>query len=129
MVLLLPGVFALIPFKVSYLQMFDIPFYLTGILGALLLLRGAQRIGWRLNLEGNILYYSKFNVYSSWKKRRRTEFALPLSKVVSAEKLKTELKITYNPSKKLVFSIRGLDSLQHRRLDKIILRLNNKEIK
>ena len=75
-VLLIPGLIALIPFKAEYLEMWDIPLYLSGGLGIVILLRATRRIGWRLNLEDNVLYYSKFDLYSSWKKRRSQEFAL-----------------------------------------------------
>ena len=53
------GLIALIPFKADYLQMWDVPFFALSVIGLALLLRAAQRIGWRLNLEDNILYYGK----------------------------------------------------------------------
>ena len=62
------GAIALIPFKADYLQVWDLPLYVLGSVGVLLLLRGTRTIGWRLNLEDNVLYYGKFNIYSSWKK-------------------------------------------------------------
>ena len=52
-IFLLFGMIALIPFKADYLQMWDIPLFTLAGIGALLLLRAGQRIGWRLNLEDN----------------------------------------------------------------------------
>ena len=113
------GLIALIPFKADYLQMWDVPlFFLAGI-GALLLLRASQRIGWRLNLEDNILYYGKFNLYGSWKKRRSQEFALSLDKMTKVEFEGNDFVITYNPSKKLRFNTRGLSSISQTRLAKL----------
>ena len=89
-VLVLVGSFALIPFKVDYLEMFDLPMYALGGSGIVLLLRATQKIGWHLVLEGNVLYYSKFNMYSSWKRIRSQEFAL------------SQDKITKSPSPKLI---------------------------
>ena len=54
-IFLLFGMIALIPFKADYLQMWDIPLFTLAGIGALLLLRASQRIGWRLNLEDNVL--------------------------------------------------------------------------
>ena len=113
------GLIALIPFKADYLQMWDVPFFALAGIGLALLLRAAQRIGWRLNLEDNILYYGKFNLYGSWKKRRSQEFALSLDKVTKVEFEGSDFVITYNPSKKLRFNIRGLSSISQTRLEKL----------
>ena len=116
---LIPGLIALIPFKADYLQVWDTPFYIIAGLGILLLLRATQRIGWRLNLEDNVLYYSKFNLYSSWKKRRSQEFALSLDKMTKVEFEGSDFVITYHPSKKLRFNTRGLSALSEARLQKL----------
>ena len=113
------GLIALIPFKADYLQMWDIPLFSLAGIGALLLLRASQRIGWRLNLEDNILYYGKFNLYGSWKKRRSQEFALLLDKMTKVEFEGNDFVITYNPSKKLRFNTRGLSSISQTRLEKL----------
>ena len=113
------GLIALIPFKADYLQMWDIPLFSLAGIGALLLLRASQRIGWRLNLEDNILYYGKFNLYGSWKKRRSQEFALSLDKMTKVEFEGNDFVITYNPSKKLRFNTRGLSSISQTRLEKL----------
>ena len=118
-IMVLPGFVALIPFKADYLQMWDIPLYVIAGLGGLLLLRAAQKIGWRLNLEDNVLYYGKFNLYGSWKKRRSQEFALSLDKVTKVEFEGSDFVITYNPSKKLRFNTRGLSSISQTRLEKL----------
>lgn len=116
---LLPGVVAAVPFKSETIQALDIPFLGITVLGILLLARGYQRIGWRLNLEGNVLYYNKFHLYSSWKKRRSQEFALPLTKINKIEERSNELIINYDPGRQLKFNTRGLDSLSERRLAKL----------
>ena len=118
-IMLLPGFIALIPFKADYLQMWDIPLYVIAGLGVLLLLRAAQKIGWRLNLEDNVLYYGKFNLYGSWKKRRSQEFALSSEKMTKVEFEGSDFVITYHPSKKLTFSTKGLSSIAHTRLERM----------
>ena len=118
-IMVLPGFIALIPFKADYLQMWDIPLYVIAGLGVLLLLRAAQKIGWRLNLEENVLYYGKFNLSGSWKKRRSQEFALSLDKVTKVEFEGSDFVITYHPSKKLTFSTKGLSSIAHTRLERM----------
>ena len=118
-IMVLPGFVALIPFKADYLQMWDIPLYVIAGLGVLLLLRAAQKIGWRLNLEDNVLYYGKFNLYGTWKKRRSQEFALSSEKMTKVEFEGSDFVITYHPSKKLTFSTKGLSSIAHTRLERM----------
>jgi hypothetical protein len=122
---LIPGLIALIPFKADYLQVWDTPFFIIATLGLLILLRAAQRIGWRLNLEDNVLYYSKFNLYSSWKKRRSQEFALSSEKMTRIEFEGSDFTIAYHPSKKLRFNTRGLSSISQARLEKLKLELES----
>lgn len=122
-VLLIPGLIALIPFKADYLEMWDIPLYLSGGLGIFTLFRATRRIGWRLNLEDNVLYYSKFDLYSSWKKRRSQEFALSSEKMTRVEFEGLDFTIAYHPSKKLRFNTRGLGSLSQARLEKLKVEL------
>ena len=118
-ILSLFGLIALIPFKADYLQMWDVPLFTLSGIGILLLLRATQRIGWRLNLEDNVLYYGKFNLYGSWKKRRSQEFALSLDKMTNVEFEGSDFVITYHPSKKLRFNTRGLSALSETRLQKL----------
>ena len=120
---LIPGLIALIPFKADYLQVWDTPFFIIATLGLLILLRAAQRIGWRLNLEDNVLYYSKFNLYSSWKKRRSQEFALSSEKMTRVEFEGLDFTVAYHPSKKLRFNTRGLSSISQERLEKLKVEL------
>ena len=118
-ILLVPALIALIPFKADYLQAWDTPFFIIASIGNILLLRSAQKIGWRLNLEDNVLYYGEFNLYGSWKKRRSQEFALSLEKVSRVEFEGPDFTIAYHPSKKLRFNTRGLSSISQARLDKL----------
>jgi len=123
-ILSLFGLIALIPFKADYLQMWDVPLFTLSGIGILLLLRATQRIGWRLNLEYNVLYYGKFNLYGSWKKRRSQEFALSLDKMTKVEFEGSDFVITYHPSKKLRFNTRGLSALSETRLQKLKTQLD-----
>ena len=117
--LVLVGSFALIPFKVDYLEMFDLPMYLLGVVGLLLLMRAAQKIGWHLVLEGNVLYYSKFNMYSSWKRIRSQEFALSQDKITKVIVSTTAITLHYEPGRMLAFSILGLDNAAKERRGKL----------
>ena len=117
--LVLVGSFALIPFKVDYLEMFDLPMYSLGVIGVLLLVRAAQKIGWHLVLEGNVLYYSKFNMYSSWKRIRSQEFALSQDKITKAVVTSSSITLHYEPGRMLTFSILGLDKTARERLVKL----------
>ena len=114
--LVLVGSFALIPFKVDYLEMFDLPMYALGGTGIVLLLRATQKIGWHLVLEGNVLYYSKFNMYSSWKRIRSQEFALSQDKITKVIVGTTAITIHYEPGRMLTFSTLGLDNAAKERL-------------
>ena len=115
-ILVLVGSFALIPFKVDYLEMFDLPMYMLGLGGILLLLRAAQKIGWHLVLEGNVLYYSKFNMYASWKRIRSQEFALSQDKITKVILTSTSITLHYEPGRMLTFSTLGLDNAAKERL-------------
>ena len=117
--LVLVGSFALIPFKVDYLEMFDLPMYMLGMMGVILLVRAAQKIGWHLVLEGNVLYYSKFNMYASWKRIRSQEFALSQDKITKVIVTSTSITLHYEPGRMLTFSTIGLDNSAKDRLVKL----------
>ena len=117
--LVLVGSIALIPFKVDYLEMFDLPMYLLGVVGLILLVRATQKIGWHLVLEGNILYYAKFNMYSSWKRVRSQEFALAQDKITKVIVTSTSVTLHYEPGRMLTFNTLGLDSKAKERLVKL----------
>ena len=114
--LVLVGSLALIPFKVDYLEMFDLPMYMLGVTGILLLTRAGQKIGWHLVLEGNVLYYSKFNMYSSWKRIRSQEFALSQDKIKKVIVTSSSITLHYEPGRVLTFNTLGLDSAAKERL-------------
>ena len=114
--LVLVGSFALIPFKVDYLEMFDLPMYLIGMIGLILLVRAAQKIGWHLVLEGNVLYYSKFDMYASWKRIRSQEFALSQDKITKVIVTSSSITFHYEPGRMLTFSTLGLDKTAKERL-------------
>ena len=114
--MVLVGSCALIPFKVDYLEIFDLPMYLIGLIGLSLLARAAQKIGWHLVLEGNVLYYSKFNMYASWKRIRSQEFALSQDKITKVIVTSASITLLYEPGRMLTFSTLGLDNSAKERL-------------
>jgi hypothetical protein len=116
---LFPGAFALIPFKVDAIQALDYYFYGITVFGVLLLMRASQRIAWRIVLEDNVVYYNKYNLFSSWKKRRAQEFALSVDKISSIDIGDKQITISYDPSKRLSFSARGLGGYSQARLEKL----------
>jgi len=124
--LLIPAGIGLIPFKSDAIQMFDPYLFAISSLGLLLLLRANQRIGWRIVLEDNVIYYSKFKLFSSWKKRRSQEFALSLEKIKGMEITKSQITITYDPSRRLTFNSRGLGSYERMRVEKLKKLIENK---
>ena len=126
--LLFPSGIGLIPFKSDTIQMFDPYLFAISSLGILLLLRANQRIGWRIVLEENVIYYSKYNLYSSWKKRRSQEFALSVEKIEGMEILKSQIVITYDSSRRLTFNSRGLDSYERIRVEKLKKFIEQKNI-
>lgn len=125
---LIPGAIAVIPFNADYIEVWDIPFYIIACIGVFLLVRSSQMIGWRLNLEDNVLYYQKFNLYSNWKERRSKEYALSIEKVSKAEYDGKQVVITYDKTKKLTFMTFGLDSLSSHKLEIIVRHLNQYNI-
>lgn len=107
-VLLIPGVIALIPFNILWLQALDIPFYVASFLGLVLLVLAKSKVGWWINVEDNILYYSKFSVFSNWQKRRGVEYAISIDKIYKVEMKRLVVSIYYHPNKKISFHMLGL---------------------
>ncbi len=118
------GLSGFTPFKFDGWSVFAKGLFVLLALGVLLLLRGTQRIGWRLSLEGNVLYYQKFSLYSSWKKRRSAEFSLATQKIKSAKLEGLVLRITYEPGRELKFNANGLNSFSQKKLRDLINELN-----
>ena len=118
------GLSGFTPFKFDGWSIFAIGLHVLLALGVLLLLRGSQRIGWRLSLEGNVLYYQKFSLYSSWKKRRSSEFSLATQKINSAKLDGSVLRITYEPGRELKFNTNGLNSFSQKKLRDLMNELN-----
>ena len=120
------GLFGFTPLKIEGWYYFAVGLHILLVIGALLLLRGTQRIGWRLSLEGNVLYYQKFNLYSSWKKRRSGEFSLATQKINSAKLDGSVLKITYTPGRELKFNTNGLNSFSQKKMRDLMSELSKK---
>lgn len=114
------GFFGFTPFKFEGWPFFSNGLHVLLIMGLLLLFRSSRKIGWRLSLEGNVLYYQKFNLYSSWKRRRSAEFSLATQKIIRIKLDGIILRITYDPSREIRFNTRGLDSLSQKKLYDLI---------
>ena len=110
---------ALIPVKADYLQMWDLPLYSLGMIGIGTLIRASQKIGWRISLVDNVLYYSKFNLYSSWKSRRAQEFAIAVGNMSKVEWDGNDFVVHYQPGKQHRFNTTGLDGDAEMRLQQI----------
>lgn len=103
-VLLIPGLVALIPFNMNWIQFWDLPFFILSALGAVLLSIANSKIGWWIKVEDNVLYYSKFSVFSNWKKRRGVEFAIPIQTINRLKMNSHQVLIYFKGSKKLIFN-------------------------
>ena len=114
------GFFGFTPFKFEGWPFFSNGLHVLLIMGLLLFLRSSRKIGWRLSLEGNVLYYQKFNLYSSWKRRRSAEFSLATQKIIRIKLDGIIIRITYDPSREIRFNTRGLDSLSQKKLYDLI---------
>ena len=98
------GTLGFVPFKFLWWEMFSVILACFFFIGLIILLVCSQRIGWRISLKGNVLYYQKFHLYSSWKKRRSAEFSLPIEKITSAKRKKNVVYVKYNPNRELQFN-------------------------
>jgi hypothetical protein len=107
--LLLIGSLGFVPFRFAWWGYMAFVFNFLFIIGILVSLRCMQKIGWRLSLKGNVLYYQKFHLYSSWKKRRSAEFSLPIENITSATIKKNMIHIKYKPNRELQFKIKGMN--------------------
>ena len=118
-VLLIPGLVALIPFNVTWIQFLDLLFFILSGLGAVLLSIANSKIGWWIKVEDNVLYYSKFSVFSNWKKRRGVEFAIPVQTINRIKMEGYQVLIYYKDSKKLIFNTIGMKRKEKQKLKAI----------
>ena len=118
------GFFGFTPFKFEGWSVFAGGLYVLLVLGVFLLFRCTLKIGWRLSLEGNVLYYQKFSLYSSWKKRRVAEFSLATQKISNAKLEGSTLRITYEPGRSLLFNTRGINSFSQKKIRDLMNILN-----
>lgn len=123
-VLLLIGSLGFVPFKFPQWQNLVYFFNLTFFSGILILLGCFQEIGWKLSLKGNVLYYQKFNLFSSWKKRRSAEFSLPIDKITSAQVENGVFQVKYKPGRELRFNTKGIARSAESKLNSLIIALN-----
>jgi hypothetical protein len=125
-VLLIPGLVALIPFNVAWIQLWDLPFFILSALGAVLLSIANSKIGWWIKVEDNVLYYSKFSVFSNWKKRRGVEFAIPVQTINRLKMEGYQVLIYYKDSKKLIFNTIGMKRKEKQKLKAIFEEIQNR---
>ena len=118
-VLLIPGLVALIPFNVAWIQLWDLPFFILSALGAVLLSIANSKIGWWIKVEDNVLYYSKFSVFSNWKKRRGVEFAIPIQTINRLKMNSYQVSIYFKGFKKLIFNTIGMKKRDRQKLNEI----------
>ena len=118
-VLLIPGLVALIPFNVAWIQFLDLLFFILSGLGAVLLSIANSKIGWWIKVEDNVLYYSKFSVFSNWKKRRGVEFAIPIQSINRLKMERHQVIILHKGSKKLIFNTIGMKKKDRQKLNEI----------
>lgn len=118
-VLLFPGLVALIPFNVVWIQFWDLTFFILSALGAVLLSIANSKIGWWIKVEDNVLYYSKFSVFSNWKKRRGVEFAIPIQTINRLKMERHQVIIYHKDSKKLMFNTVGIKKAEKQNLKAI----------
>lgn len=107
--LILIGSLGFVPFKFIWWEFTSILLLVVFFLGITTLLACSLKLGWRLSLQGNVLYYQKFHLYSSWKQRRSAEFSLPVENITSATIKNNVIHIKYSPNRELHFKIRGMN--------------------
>ena len=122
--LLLIGSLGFVPFRFAGWGHMTFVFNFLFIIGILVFLRCTQKIGWRLSLKGNVLYYQKFNLFSSWKKRRSAEFSLPIEKITSAQVENGVFQVKYKPGRQLRFNTKGITQSSDSKLNTLIIALN-----
>ena len=122
--LLLIGSLGFVPFRFAGWGHMTFVFNFLFIIGILVFLRCTQKIGWRLSLKGNVLYYQKFNLFSSWKKRRSAEFSLPIEKITSAQVENGVFQVKYKPGRELRFNTKGITQSSDSKLNTLIITLN-----
>lgn len=107
-VLLFPGLVALIPFNVDWIQFWDLTFFILSAHGGVLLSIANSKIGWWIKVEDSVLYYSRFSVFSNRKKRRGVEFAIPIQTINRQKMERHKVIILHKGSKKLTFNTIGM---------------------
>ena len=107
--LTLIGSLGFVPLKFIWWEFTSAFLSIVFFIGLTTLAACSQKIGWRLSLKGNVLYYQKFHLYSSWKKRRSAEFSLPIENITSATIKKNVIHIKYKPNRELQFKIKGMN--------------------
>ena len=124
-VLLIPGLIALVPFNIAWLQSLDIPFAISSAFGAFLLLIANSKIGWWIKVEDNVLYYSKFSVFSNWQKRRGVEYAISIETINEVKIDNQKITLYYRDRNKISFNVVGLKTSSKTAILKMLRRIKN----
>ena len=127
-VLLIPGLIALVPFNLQWLQSLDIPFAISAAFGAFLLLIANSKIGWWIKVEDNVLYYSKFSVFSDWQKRRGVEYAISIETINEVKIDNQKITLYYRDRNKISFNVVGLKKSSKTAILKMLRRIKNSPI-
>ena len=126
--LLIPGLIALVPFNIAWLQSLDIPFAVSSAFGTFFLLIANSKIGWWIKIEDNVLYYSKFSVFSNWQKRRGVEYAISIETINEVKVDNQKITLYYRDRNKISFNVVGLKKSSKTAILKMLRRIKNSPI-
>ena len=126
--LLIPGLIALVPFNIAWLQSLDIPFAVSSAFGTFFLLIANSKIGWWIKVEDNVLYYSKFSVFSNWQKRRGVEYAISIETINEVKIDNQKITLYYRDRNKISFNVVGLKKSSKTAILKMLRRIKNSPI-
>jgi hypothetical protein len=127
-VMLIPGLIALVPFNIQWLQSLDIPFAVCSAIGAFLLLIANSKVGWWMNIEDNVLYYSKFSVFSNWQNRRGVEYAIAIESINEVKIDEQNITLYCGDCNKVSFNLVGLKKSSKKAILNIFRSIQNSTI-
>ena len=89
-------------------------------------LRAAQKRGWSLTVEGNILYLQRFHLYSNWQQRRSEELVMPIGEMHEFQIQGSKLTVVYGQRKHTYhLHVGSLGSDRRARLDLLIAQVQS----
>ena len=89
-------------------------------------LRAAQKRGWSLTVEGNILYLQRFHRYSNLQQRRSEELLMPIGEMHEFQIQGSKLTVVYGQRKRTYHPhVGSLGSDRRARLDQLIVQVQS----